>query len=274
MKFEIVSKYADAGLSLPVRKTKASAGYDFQVAEDILIPSYLNEQNELAAVKIATNYADYEILTLKEVATLTKLGHNKPTLVPTGIKCEMPEDMYLELSVRSSCPLKHWLILANGVGIIDSDYYNNPDNEGHIFFQIINLSPFDIMLKKGDTIGQGIFKKYYLTDDDAATAERQGGFGSTDDLRDYVGKRTLVNPIDDTWLETGMKLFTSEIPSCSNGECYSAEEHRCVGPCYSEGKNVTSSIEEECVMACNPERRAYIFGAPKAINEESERSYE
>lgn len=63
--------------------------------------------------------------------------------------------------------------------IIDADYYNNPDNEGHIYFQIINLSPFDILLKKGDAIGQGILKHYYTTDDDAATGERIGGFGST-----------------------------------------------------------------------------------------------
>ena len=63
--------------------------------------------------------------------------------------------------------------------IIDADYYNNPDNEGHIFFQIINLSPFDIVLKKGDAIGQGILKRYYTTDDDAAKGERTGGFGST-----------------------------------------------------------------------------------------------
>jgi len=118
----------------------------------------------------------------------------------------MPEDMYLELSVRSSCPLKHWLILANGVGIIDADYYNNPDNEGHIFFQIINLSPFDIVLHKGDTIGQGVFHKYYTVDDDAAEGERTGGFGST----------------------------TIEI-----------------------------NKGEECVMACNPGRRAFIVGTPK-----------
>ena len=84
------------------------------------------------------------------------------------------------MSVRSSCPLKHWLILANGVGIIDADYYNNPDNEGEIFFQIINLSPFPIILLKGDTIGQGIIKKYMTTIDDEANGSRSGGFGSTD----------------------------------------------------------------------------------------------
>lgn len=179
MKFEVVSKYTEAGLSLPERKTAASAGYDFQVAEDTYIPSYLNLNSELAAAQITSEYCDDEVLTLDKVATITKMSGCKPTLVPTGIKCEMPKDMYLELSVRSSCPLKHWLILANGVGIIDADYYNNPDNEGHIYFQIINLSPFDIMLKKGDTIGQGIFKKYYVTDDDSAEGVRMGGFGST-----------------------------------------------------------------------------------------------
>lgn len=63
--------------------------------------------------------------------------------------------------------------------IIDSDYYNNPDNEGHIYFQIINLSPFDIQLKRGDIIGQGIIKPYFVTADDKAIATRTGGFGST-----------------------------------------------------------------------------------------------
>ena len=231
MKFELISKYIDAGLSLPMRKTKASAGYDFQVAENTVIPSYFTLMNELAAAQITSEYCDDEVFTLSQIATLTKTSGCKPTLVPTGIKCEMPEDMYLELSVRSSCPLKHWLILANGVGIIDSDYYNNPDNEGHIFFQIINLSPFDIVLKKGDIIGQGIFKKYHMADDDAAQGERAGGFGSTDKI-----------------IETLVNLGTPNV----------------VSPKEVEG----------CVMACNPNRYAYVFGGPKTINEESGRSYE
>lgn len=241
MKFEIVSKYADAGLNLPVRKTKASAGYDFQVAADTIIPSYLDLFNELAAAKITSEFCDDEFLTLEQAAALTKYAHCKPTLVPTGIKCEMPEDMYLELSVRSSCPLKHWLILANSVGIIDADYYNNPDNEGHIFFQIINLSPFDIILKKGDAIGQGIFKKYYLTDDDAATTERQGGFGSTDNLAQLMFPQ------------------------------FYQDEHATAMNKVDGGQGVS---DEECVMACNPEHRAFVFRAPKTISEESERAYE
>lgn len=104
----------------------------------------------------------------------------KPTLVPTGIKCELDLDTYLELSVRSSCPLKYGLFLANGVGIIDSDYYNNPSNEGEIFFQMINLTPFPIRLQKGDIIGQGIIKQYFQTFDEVGPSTlRMGGFGST-----------------------------------------------------------------------------------------------
>ena len=89
----------------------------------------------------------------------------------------------LELSVRSSTPLKYWLILANGVGIIDADYYDCEANEGEIFFQLINLSPYPIQIKKGDIIGQGIIKKYYKTSDDTQfNKTRAGGFGSTDDV--------------------------------------------------------------------------------------------
>lgn len=170
IKFERVSAYPN--IVLPERKTAFSAGYDFTVAEDITIPSY-------------PSMIDYEgfktntPMTLKEMADFTKKLNFRPTLVPTGIKCELEPNTYLELSVRSSCPLKHWLILANGVGIIDADYYNNPDNEGHIYFQLINLAPFDINLKKGDVIGQGIIKPYYIVSDDNATGLREGGFGST-----------------------------------------------------------------------------------------------
>lgn len=236
MKFEIISKYADAGLSLPVRKTKASAGYDFQVAEDTLIPSYFKLVDKIMNATHETCHTTGSF-TLSEMAQLTKDFRAKPTLVPTGIKCEIPEDMYLELSVRSSCPLKHWLILANGVGIIDADYYNNPDNEGHIFFQIINLSPFDIILKKGDAIGQGIFKKYYLTDDDMATALRQGGFGSTD-IVDALNLFGAPNVQEADYIQLGIDLFNSHNTSISE-----------------------DAPREECVMACNPERRAYIFDA-------------
>ena len=63
--------------------------------------------------------------------------------------------------------------------IIDADYYNNPDNEGEIFLHLINLSPCDILLQKGDIIGQAIIKPYLTTEDDIASGDRIGGFGST-----------------------------------------------------------------------------------------------
>ena len=174
-KFEKVSKYADIDLNLPERKTAKSAGYDFEVAEDIIIPSYNTHCHTMMPISTGIVVTQE----LEAMGAITKHCKAKPTLVPTGIKCKLADDEYLELSVRSSCPLKYWLILANGVGIIDSDYYNNPDNEGEIFFQIINLSPYNIQLQKGDRIGQGIIHKYITTEDDQACGERLGGHGST-----------------------------------------------------------------------------------------------
>ena len=105
----------------------------------------------------------------------------KPVLVPTGIKSYMQEDEYLQLANRSSNPLKHFLVLPNGVGIVDSDYYNNPDNEGHIYFQLLNFGLFDKEIKKGDRIGQGIFLPFLKADADEENDmnERTGGFGSS-----------------------------------------------------------------------------------------------
>lgn len=174
-KFEKILKYDNVDLPYPERKTKGSAGYDMAAAEDIIIPSI----SSLMADLIYNRGTLANPLTIDEISALTKETKAKPTLIPTGMKCRLDPDTYLELSVRSSSPLKSWLVLANGVGIIDSDYYNNPDNEGHIYFQVINLSPFDILIHKGDIIGQGIIHEYSLTEDDAAAGERIGGFGST-----------------------------------------------------------------------------------------------
>ena len=173
-KFEKVKRFENVDLPLPVRKTAQSAGYDFVVAEDIIIPPYselVESMNEHRPVFLAS---------LEAAAAAIKEAGAKIPLVSTGMKCQLDPGTYLELSVRSSCPLKHWLILGNSVGIIDADYYNNPDNEGEIFFQIINLAPFAIQLKRGDAIGQGIIKPYLTVEEDNATGMRVGGFGSTD----------------------------------------------------------------------------------------------
>ena len=146
-KFEVAKGFEDKGINLPVRKTKYSAGYDIEAAEDIIVPSF-------------------------------KKGMN-PTLVKTGIKAYMQDDEVLILANRSSNPGKKGLILANSIGVIDKDYYGNPDNDGHIMFAFYNIKDEDVQIKKGDCIGQAIFQKYMVADNDNAQGERLGGFGST-----------------------------------------------------------------------------------------------
>lgn len=145
--FEIAKGFENSNINLPVRSTKNSAGYDVEAAEDCVIPAFKPGQ--------------------------------KPTLVKTGIKAYMESDEVLILANRSSNPGKKGLILANSIGVVDSDYYGNPDNDGHIMYAFFNFKAEDVEIKKGDRIGQAIFQKYLVTDDDIAQGERTGGFGST-----------------------------------------------------------------------------------------------
>ena len=145
--FEIAKGFENAEINIPIRKTKYSAGYDIEAAEDTIIPSF-------------------------------KKGMN-PTLVKTGLKAYMQDDEVLMLYNRSSNPKKKGLILANSVGVVDKDYYGNQDNDGHIMFAFYNIKEEDITIKKGEAIGQGIFQKYLIADNDVAEGERTGGFGST-----------------------------------------------------------------------------------------------
>lgn len=176
--FEKVTKYADADIAMPVRKTSDSAGYDMVAAEDYIIPSLWQMiPNALEDWPVPED----EYVTMEQMAAFTKASGFKPTLVSTGMKCHLEEGQFLMLSVRSSSPLKYWLCMANSVGIIDRDYCDNESNEGEIFFQIYNLSPFNIQIKKGEAIGQGIILPYTVTGDDIAMGVRTGGFGSTND---------------------------------------------------------------------------------------------
>ena len=91
----------------------------------------------------------------------------------------MEEDEYLSIFIRSGLAFKQGLMLANGTGIVDSDYYNNPDNEGHIMIAYYNTADTPYHVEKGERIGQGIFMKYLTVDDDSAAGIRTGGIGST-----------------------------------------------------------------------------------------------
>ena len=97
----------------------------------------------------------------------------------TGLKAYMQDDEVLMLYNRSSNPKKKGLILANSVGVVDKDYYGNTDNDGHFMFAFYNIKDEDVFIKKGEAIGQAIFQKYFVTDDDNAEGIRDGGFGST-----------------------------------------------------------------------------------------------
>lgn len=146
-KFEFVNRILsnEDGIKrlLPTRSTKNSAGYDFFNPKNIICKSH------------------------------------KITMIPTGIKAQFPEDEMLLLFNRSSNPKKKGLIILNGVGVVDSDYYNNTDNEGEMAFVFYNMLEEDVTLLAGEKLGQGIFVKYAKTDDDMAEGKRIGGFGST-----------------------------------------------------------------------------------------------
>ncbi len=157
--FMVCKGFENDNITLPKRSTKNSAGYDFSASEDVVIESIFKK-----ALKAITN---------KEESPL------KPTLIKTGIKAYMPSDEVLYIYNRSSNPMKKGMVLANSVGVIDSDYFENPDNDGHIMFAFYNFYPFDITIKKGEKIGQGIFQKYLIADNDDAEGERLGGYGST-----------------------------------------------------------------------------------------------
>ena len=146
--FEVVKEYEDKEINLPVRKTKHSAAYDIETAEEVVLPSF-------------------------------KKGM-KPTLIPTGLKAYMQSDEVLLIVPRSSGPKKQGISFPHNVGVIDSDYYNNSDNEGHIFVQCINLKDEDVVIKKGEAVAQAIFQKYLIVDNDNAEGGRTGGFGSND----------------------------------------------------------------------------------------------
>ena len=145
--FEIAKGFENMGINLPERKTRCSAAYDLEVAEDVIVPSYKKGQ--------------------------------KPTLIKTGLKAYMLEDEVLYLYARSSSFKKKGLVLSNSVGVVDGDYYENEDNDGHIMFSVINVKDEDVEIKKGETIGQALFAKYLKADNDNATETRKGGFGST-----------------------------------------------------------------------------------------------
>ena len=138
-------------LILPKRGTRCSAGYDFY----------------------------------SPISFTLMPGERK--IIPTGIKVCMEENEFLAIYVRSSLGFKYDVRICNQVIIIDADYYNNKDNEGHILVRIKNEGDKEVSINKGDRLVQGIFTPYLITDDDNATGIRKGGIGSTNKGDDNNG---------------------------------------------------------------------------------------
>lgn len=143
--FKVVSsehRRNEGEIKLPTRATEHSAGYDFYSPVDVTIQPH------------------------------------ESVMIWTDVKAHMYYDNVLLLNVRSSMG-KHPIMIANTQGWIDSDYYENPDNDGNIGFRLFNLGTIPYEIKTGERIGQGMFVKYGTTVDDNTTTSRQGGFGST-----------------------------------------------------------------------------------------------
>ena len=131
-------------IELPKRSTSKSAGYDIRSIEE-----YTLQPGESHAFK-------------------------------TGVKVEMNDDEVFFIFDRSSIGFKYDVCLSNSVGVIDADFYNNPDNEGHFAIKLINHGTKDFEVKVGDRIAQGIFVKFLTVDDeDKNIKKRKGGIGST-----------------------------------------------------------------------------------------------
>lgn len=146
MQFELIKDYQNELNLLPTRIAKDSTGYDFKAAQDTVVPNILT---------------------------------SRPVLVPTGIKCKLERDQVLLLFNRSSNAAKRGLIIPNGVGVVDSDYYNNPDDEGQIFGLFSCVGQKSYLICKGDRIMQGIVIDYHVADNDITTDMCMDDFGST-----------------------------------------------------------------------------------------------
>lgn len=167
-KFAIAKGFEGKGINLPKRSTLGSAGYDFEAAETVIIPSIW----KLAFAMIKDGAFSYQGDTNHFM---------KPTLVATGIKAYMGQDEVLNIHVRSSTGIKKLLNMPNSTGIVDSDYVDNPENDGHIKVPLWNFGVRDYKVEKGERIAQGIFSKFlYVEDDTPLTNSRVGGVGSTD----------------------------------------------------------------------------------------------
>lgn len=140
-----MKKHPEVEVQLPVRSTQDSAGYDFYLPVDTVIKPH------------------------------------ETVVVFSDVKSYMQPNEVLMLFVRSSIGIKKNIVLANGTGIIDADYYSNPSNDGNIGLALFNQSNETVELKAGERVAQGIFVPFLVADNGNTNNVRQGGTGSTNE---------------------------------------------------------------------------------------------
>ena len=174
--------YFENKLTVPMRSTGGSAGYDFICPFDVCI-----KPGEIAKI-------------------------------PTGIKVELDKDKFLGIYIRSSFGTKRNLELTNKVCIIDSDYYNNERNEGHILEFVRNNNSVPVTIKQGEAFCQGIIQTFFTVEGDeyGKGPKRVGGIGSTDgqnkkELAESIEESTTeVKGVESTVVETAAPITEAD----------------------------------------------------------------
>ena len=174
--------YFENNLTVPMRSTGGSAGYDFICPFDVCI-----KPGEIAKI-------------------------------PTGIKVELDKDKFLGIYIRSSFGTKRNLELTNKVCIIDSDYYNNERNEGHILEFVRNNNSVPVTIKQGEAFCQGIIQTFFTVEGDeyGKGPKRVGGIGSTDgqnkkELAESIEESTTeVKGVESTVVETAAPITEAD----------------------------------------------------------------
>ncbi len=145
----------------------------FQVDKEFM---EYEKENAVLPKRATVHSAGYDFVSPIEI----EIKPHKSELIWTNVKAQFGEDEVLILAVTSGMG-KRGIMLANNVGIIDSDYFGNQFNDGNIGFRLYNFSDEPYVIKQGEKIGQGLFIKFLKVDDEeTVTRKREGGFGSTE----------------------------------------------------------------------------------------------
>jgi len=100
-------------------------------------------------------------------------------LVDTGTVIATPEWYCLVIAPRSGTFKNYGLMQVNSIGIIDQDYCGDDDT---VKFAYINMRKEEVVIKKWERIGQGMFVKIEKPEFElveSMNSSNRGGFGTT-----------------------------------------------------------------------------------------------